>query len=286
MLAACLILFALTAVWGLTFPLVQAALQSASPLVFVTLRFALAAAIFPILVWPRVFRLRRDLVWKGLALGLFLFGGYAFQTIGLAHTTAARSGFLTGTLVPMTPLFAWLLFRARVGLRAWAAAILAFLGTAIMAQPQAGGLNLGDILTLFCAVSFALQVVLVGRWAVRGGEIQLTWLQILVVAFLGALLIPAETPHLEFSPTLLWALAVTALFATAFGLWAQLRYQPRISATAAAIIYAFEPVFAGVASWILLGIVPAGATLIGAAFIVAGMVLSSTSLSEAQAHVP
>ncbi|MBU0509232.1 EamA family transporter [bacterium] len=104
MTAAYLILFALTAVWGLTFPLVQAALASASPLVFVTLRFALAAGLFALLVWPRAFRLQRDFAWKGLVLGLFLCGGYAFQTIGLAHTTAARSGFLTGTLVPMTPL--------------------------------------------------------------------------------------------------------------------------------------------------------------------------------------
>ncbi|MBU0509231.1 DMT family transporter [bacterium] len=155
-----------------------------------------------------------------------------------------------------------------------------------MAQPQAGGLNLGDVLTLFCAASFAVQVVLVGRWAKRGSEIQLTWMQILVVAVLAALLIPVEQPRLMFTPTLAWALGVTALLATAFGLWAQLRYQPRISATAATIIYAFEPVFARIAAWIILGNVPTNVTLVGAAFIVAGMIFSSTIPSEAQAHVP
>lgn len=286
MIAAYLILFALTAVWGLTFPLVQNALRSASPLVFVSLRFVLAGLLFPLLVWPRAFRLRRDLVWKGIGLGVLLAGGYAFQTLGLAHTTAARSGFLTGTLVPMTPLFSWLLFRTRIGLRPWIAVGLAFLGTAIMSQPTAGGFNLGDVLTLLCAVSFALQVVLVGRWAVRGQESQLTWIQIAVTAVLAATVIPLETPRLVFSPMLIWALAITAIFATGLGLWAQLHYQPRISATAAAVIYAFEPVFAGIAAWLMLDHRPTTATLIGATFIFAGMLLSSTTPSEAQAHVP
>ncbi len=284
--AAYLSLFLLTAVWGLTFPLVQGALQSASPLVFVSLRFILAGLLFPVLVWPRAFKMRRDLVWKGIGLGALLAGGYAFQTLGLAHTTAARSGFLTGTLVPMTPLFSWLLFRTRIGAKPWIAVLLAFIGTAIMSQPTAGGLNTGDILTLVCAASFALQVVLVGRWAARGYEAQLTWIQILVTAALAGLAIPLETPHLAISSTLIWALLITAIFATALGLWAQLHYQPRISATAAAIIYAFEPVFAGIAAWLLAGNQPTTATLIGAAFIFTGMLLSSTTPSESQAHVP
>ncbi|MCX6601660.1 MAG: EamA family transporter, partial [bacterium] len=132
MLAAYLILLALCAVWGLTFPLVQSALSQASPLVFLSLRFALAALLFPLLVWPRAFRLTRELAWKGVWLGVFLWGGYGFQTFGLLHTTAARSGFLTGTLVPMVPLFAWLLFRVQVGVRSWIAVLLAFAGTFIM----------------------------------------------------------------------------------------------------------------------------------------------------------
>jgi drug/metabolite transporter (DMT)-like permease len=276
-IAAYLILFVLTAVWGLTFPLIQGALASASPLVFVALRFALASALFPLLVWPRAFRLNRSLVWKGLGLGVFLWGGYAFQTFGLAHTTAARSGFLTGTLVPMTALFSWLLFRERIHWPQWSAVLLALAGTAIMSRPDAGGLNLGDILTLFCAVSFALQVIFVSRWATRENEVQLVWVQIIVVAVLAAIAVPVESPRLHASPQLFSALAITAVLATALGLWGQMRFQPRISATAAAIIYAFEPVFAGLAARLILGTVLGPSTLIGAACIFVAMLLSSIS---------
>ncbi|RPH94266.1 DMT family transporter [candidate division KSB1 bacterium] len=286
MLAAYLALFALTVIWGITFPLVQGALSYASPLVFLALRFGLASLLFPLLVWPRAFHLSREVVWKGVWLGVLLWGGYGLQTFGLAHTTAARSGFLTGTLVPLTPLFAWILFRAHIGWRAILAVALAFVGTAIMSGPQEGGLNLGDILTLFCAVSYALQINFVNRWASRENEVQLTWIQIAVTSLLCLSTLPLEGPRLVFSPYLIWAVAITAVFATVFGIWGQLRFQPRISSTAAAIIYAFEPVFAGLAAWVILGSVPTAVTLIGAGFIFIGMLLSSTAPAEIKPHVP
>jgi drug/metabolite transporter (DMT)-like permease len=276
-LGAYLILLALCAVWGLTFPLVQSALTYASPLVFLALRFALASLFFPLLIWPRAFHLTRALAWKGVWLGVLLWGGYGFQTFGLMHTTAARSGFLTGTLVPMVPLLAWLLFRVRVRVRSWLAVLLAFAGTFIMAQPQAGGLNLGDVLTLLCAASFALQVVFVNRWSKPESELQLTWVQIVVTGLLSLITLPFEGPRLSFNPVLLWAIIITAIFATALGLWGQLHFQPRISPAAAAVIYATEPVFAGLAAWLMLGTVPASGTLWGAGLIVAGMLLTSAA---------
>jgi drug/metabolite transporter (DMT)-like permease len=286
MLAAYLILLSLTLVWGFTFPLVQEALRSASPMVFVAIRFALAAVLFPLLVWPRAFRLTRRLLFRGAVLGVFLGGGYALQTIGLSLTTAARSGFLTGTLVPLTPLFAWLLLRQHISRKQKIAVLLAFAGTAIMSQPTAGGFNLGDGLTLLCAVCFALQVVFVGYWSKRDNEVQLTWLQIVVTMILAGLAAPVTSPYLTITPLLIFALLVTALGATTFGIWAQMRYQPRISTTAAAIIYAMEPVFAGIAAWIILDTVPGPATLIGAAFIFSGMLLSAATPSETKPEIP
>jgi drug/metabolite transporter (DMT)-like permease len=283
---AYLVLFLLTAVWGLTFPLVQGALAYASPLVFLALRFAIAAAVFPLVVWPRAFRLNKRAVLEGGAIGLFLWGGYALQTFGLAHTTAARSGFLTGTLVPMTPLFSWLIFRHRIGPRAWIAVLLAFAGTAVMSQPTAGGFNLGDGLTLLCAVFFAFQIIFINRWARRDNEIQLTWTQILATGILCVIAMPVQPQHLQWSPYLIAALLITALFATTIGIWAQLRFQPRISATAAAIIYACEPIFAGLAAWLIQGNAPNFATLIGASLIFSGMILSAIGPTDLKPEIP
>ena len=92
-------------VWGFTFPLVQDVLKDVSPLAFMMLRFGFSAILFAIIVWPQAFRISREVLWKGLLLGVLLWTGYCFQTIGLNYTTAARSGFITGLLVPLTSLF-------------------------------------------------------------------------------------------------------------------------------------------------------------------------------------
>ena len=276
MAAAYAILLGITLIWGATFPLVQMALEDASPFAFVAVRFAIAAVVLGILFYSRLRRMSRSDLAYGLILGVLLWGGFTFQTMGLARTTAARSGFITGLLVPLTPVFAWLIFRERIGLRLWLAVLLAFVGLAIMSRPEAGGLNTGDLLTLCCAIVFALQVACVGRWANAGNVEPLTWLQMAATAVLAFVFLPFE-PHVHFTatPRLLGITAFNALFASALAIWAQVKYQPRISPAAAAVIYACEPLFAGLSAWILLHHVPPPATLYGAACIVAGMILSS-----------
>jgi drug/metabolite transporter (DMT)-like permease len=61
---------------------------------------------------------------------------------------------------------------------------------------------------------------------------------------------------------------------TVIAIWWQLRYQPLISSTSAAVIFATEPIFASLWSWLLQEQVPQTSTLFGAGFILAGMLLS------------
>lgn len=277
MTAAYLALIALTCIWGLTFPVVQDSLEFASPLVFVSLRFLIAAVVFPLLVWPRAHKLNRELVLKGLWLGVLLCGGYAFQTIGLEHTTSARSAFITGIFVPLTPLFAWMLFRTKISFRMWLAVLLAFAGITIMSQPDVGGIRLGDVFAFLCAICFALQVVFIGHWANRDNECQLTWLQLGITSVIAALLLPTESVNrLEWSGYLIFGLVFTAIFASALAIWGQLRFQPRISVTAAAVIFSLEPITAGLAAWLMQNHIPPLITLYGAGCIVAGMIVSAT----------
>ncbi len=282
MFAAYAILTLLSVIWGVTFPLVQGALAYTTPLTFLAARFGLATAVFVVLAWPRAHRFDGMTLWKGMGLGIFLWAGYALQTMGLAHTSAARSGFLTGLFVPLTPVFAWLLFRQKTAKRLWLAVGFAFAGVFLMSRPDSGGLNGGDILTIGCSVAFALQVVYVSRWVNRANEIPLTWLQFLVVLLISVSAMRFSPPHIEYSPFLIVALLVTALLGSVFGIWGQMRYQPRISPAAAAVIYACEPVFAGLSSWMLLGTVPPETTLWGAGFILAGMIVSATTLSRSR----
>lgn len=262
-------------IWGLTFPLVQIALADASPFAFLAARFAIAVLIFPALAWKRVFRLNGDLLQKGLGLGLLLFAGFAFQTFGLACTTADRAAFITGLFVPFTPLFAWLLFRERIGGRLWLAVALAFTGLLIMSWPESGGVvNFGDVLVFGCAVVFALQVVMVDRWVHHDNEDQLTWLGFAFTLAAALLFLPFVPLHFHVTASLIWILLYCAIPGLAFAIWMQLRYQPKISSTAAAVIYATEPIFAALAAWAIQDHIPQRRTLIGAVFIVSAMLLS------------
>lgn len=276
MAAAYGILLFITLIWGATFPLIQMALEDASPFAFVAIRFSIATLIFGALFFKRFLRLSRANLIQGVILGAFLCGGYVLQTMGLARTTAARSGFITGLLVPLTPVFAWLLFRTHVSLRLWLAVVLAFAGLGIMSQPEAGGFNFGDLLTLGGAILFALHVACISQWARPSNEMALTGLQLATTAVIAAMIVPFETgAHYDASIRLLAITLFAAAFASAFAIAMQVKYQPRISPAAAAVIYACEPIFAGISARVILHHTPPTATLFGAGFIVAGMILSS-----------
>ena len=102
-------LLAITAIWGLTFVLVQDAIARTPVLSFLAWRFLLAAALVTVLA-GRQLRALSLAGWRaGIAMGAFLTAGYVLQTYGLAHTTAAHSGFITGLFVVFTPLLAALM---------------------------------------------------------------------------------------------------------------------------------------------------------------------------------
>jgi drug/metabolite transporter (DMT)-like permease len=270
-----LILIAL--IWGSTFVVVKAALADASTLAFLAVRFSFASLLLFL-----VFRSRLAATvpsrtsWLGGAVcGAFLFVGYALQTAGLRYTTASNSAFLTGLYVVLVPLLASLHARKRVGWREWSACALAFAGTALMTGLGLGALNRGDLLTIGCAVAFSAHIVAVAHWS---GRINYEWLTVLQVAGVAALSIAAfwwaETPMIHWTPRLLAALLVTAALATALSFSLYTWAQRHTTATRAALLFALEPVFAGVVAWIFAGERWTALSLGGAGLILASIVLA------------
>ena len=96
-----LALVGVTFIWGSTFVLVKSALSEVSAILFLALRFTLAAVALTIIYRKGV---RRDGILPGLLAGGLLFIAYVFQTRGLELTTASKSAFLTGLSIPMVPL--------------------------------------------------------------------------------------------------------------------------------------------------------------------------------------
>jgi drug/metabolite transporter (DMT)-like permease len=264
--AAMLLLLATVAVWGSTFAVVKGALRDCSPLLFNLLRMILAFAALGLLHAKEWRRMSRGAVKAGAVAGLVLATGYELQTQGLATTTPARSAFLTGLVVVMVPMFSvWPRLRApgaaAPGWQHLLGAAGAFMGIVLLTTPAGTplreftrGIHMGDVLSLLCAVAFALHLISLSHLARQVPTAQLATLQIGFAAVAMSVATPLlERTRLHWTGSLVFALVVCALFATsaAFSIqsWAQLHVQ----ASQTAMIMALEPAFALLTSLLFFG---------------------------------
>jgi drug/metabolite transporter (DMT)-like permease len=262
-----------TFIWGSTFVIVKGALLDASPFPFLAIRFTLAG----LLMWLVMGRGRidRQALVPSLVLGILLFAGYAFQTWGLTSTTPSKSAFITGfsvILVPLISLFhGYRLHAANLG-----GAGLGLLGLYFLVLPSGlNAVNRGDLLTLFGAISFAVHIVLVGAYTRRFSVQHLAPGQILVVGIIATLAVPIGPAWVvHWTSRLVFALAVTAIFATGFAFGIQVWAQQYTPPAYTALIFALEPVFAALTSRLVTGEHLGGKVLFGSALILLGMVIS------------
>ena len=272
-------LLAVTIVWGTSFTVIKSALEDASTLVFLTLRFGIAAVLIGVLFLRPLVRIRRP-NWKGgAAAGLSLYFAYLLQTEGLRYTTASKSAFLTSLCVVMVPLLASIVYHNMPRRREMAGVGLALAGMTLLTgvggrEWVATGFNKGDLMTAGCAAVFAIHVVLVGHLAKESGFEFLAAIQIWTVALLGLMSFWwLETPVLRMSARLWGALGLTAVLCTALAYCVQSWAQRHTTPTRAAMIFAAEPVAAALTAWLVAGERLSGGPLAGAALILLGLVV-------------
>jgi drug/metabolite transporter (DMT)-like permease len=266
-------LVGVTAIWGSTFVVVKDAVEKMPVTDFLTWRFALAALAMLLLRPRSVQRLGPEGRRRGVLVGLALGVGYLLQTLGLQHTSAAVSGFITGMFVVLTPVTAAVLLRKRVGRYAWLAVVLATIGLGLLSL-RGFSIGAGELLTLGCALSFAFHIVGLGEWAGRYDAFGLAVVQLITTAVLcGVVAVPgglATPPDLS-----VWgALALTALAATALAFVVQTWAQAHLAPTRAAVIMTMEPVFSGLFAVAVAGEHLAARALVGAALVIAAMLLT------------
>src|SRR5690349_3959640 len=242
--APLLVLVAVTAVWGVTFVQVKDAVAIYPLFAFLALRFAIATLTLAAPALQRERSLGRAGLGGGLLAGALLGSGYALQTAGLERTSVSSTGFVTGLYVVLTPLLALALYRVRVGRAAWLGVALATAGLALLSGIHGGSLG-GDLLVLAGAAVYALQIVLMERYAPRYDALAFTLVE-MAAAFLGLLVVAVATGQLGVPRgwTVWGALLVTGVFASALAFLAQTWAQRRASATQTALAFSLEPVWA------------------------------------------
>lgn len=267
-----------TLVWGSTFVVVKDALRDVTPLLFLALRFSVATLALMALFrgcWSNP-RNRRAAIRGGLVCGIFLFAGYAFQTIGLQLTTAPKSAFITGLATVLVPLLAMLVYRSRPRAAELAGVMLAMAGLGLMTLegPSLLAIGRGDSLTAVCALAFAGHIVALGRYSPETSFELLSVTQVGTSAVLAlGLFWWAETPSISWRPAVWGAIVLTGLLATALAFTLQAWAQQYTTATRTALIFTLEPLFAWGTSWVLTGETLSGRGVAGAGLIVAGILL-------------
>jgi drug/metabolite transporter (DMT)-like permease len=269
---AVVVLFLVASAWGATFTLVKKVLTRIPPEPFIVLRFTTAGVVLLIIAIVSR-KLPRSALRPGLILGALVFSGYWLQTRGLMTISPSRSAFLTGLYVVIVPFCDRLLFARRIAARAWLGCVLAAAGTTLLIGGIDARAGFGDILTITCALAFALHMVLSAKYSTATPVLGLAAVQVIVVGIAAippSLFVPR--PHL--TPFVITVILFTAIVTTALAFVLLMWGQSRVTATEAAVILAFEPMAASITSILFEHERVTMGFIAGAVLILAAMVLS------------
>ncbi len=277
-LGADLLLLITTLFWGVTFVVVKQAVEQVGVFLFLAQRFGLAFLILLVICLIARRPFGKGCLARSAFLGILLFGAFAFQTMALVYTTASNTAFLTGLNVVLVPVMGALLFGHSVGGNLKLGVALATAGLFLLCTNGDWSFNRGDILGISCAVCVALHLVFTGRYARESDVYWLTTIQIGIVALLSSLVVWGTGGTVRaWHPEILQALVICVLFATIFAYLVQTSMQRFATPTHTALIFCMEPVFAALYAYWAIGERFGARGLIGAACILAGMIISEVS---------
>jgi drug/metabolite transporter (DMT)-like permease len=258
----------ITIIWGATFVIIKGALSEITPMLFIAVRFTLAAVLLFPFFFRSVLNSSKETIKDGLILGVIYFLGFATQTIGLQYTTATKSAFITGTFVLFTPIFQLIFEKKIPGKGNLIGILFVILGLIFLSSKGenaldvfseiGSGFNIGDFFTLICAVFFAMYLVYLDISSKKHDYKPLVFIQISLTGLLGiisALFVSAtglQTEKLIINSSLIFAIIYTSVFATIIASTIQTKFQKVVTPTKAGIILSFEPIFSAIFAFFIL----------------------------------
>lgn len=272
---------AMALIWGAMFVVAKAALDDVSTVLYLALRFSLAAIVLGL-----IFRRKLRFEWAGIGLGVVLMAGYILQTVGLQSISAAKNAFLTSGYIVGVPLLGWLVYRQQTRLSEVLGVLTAVAGMGLLSmRGESLIIERGDALTLGCAAVYAVHIVMLGHFAPRIPYETLSFLQVAAAAAFAWVALPfLETPAIRWRPAVILAIVAGGLLATALAFVVQTWAQQYTTPTRAALIFALEPVFAWLVAWWWNGEILTGRAAIGAALILGGVLLVELKPNRKTAH--
>lgn len=259
-----LYLLLVTAMWGMTFPLIHNAVAQVDPFLFVFIRFALGAALLLPLVWGALKGSHWRFICGSMVLGIINSGAYLAQTIGLQTIDASRAAFLTGLCVVLIPLLTPFFKLGRPNLLDFICSFICLAGLYILTGADLHAITRGDEWVLLAAILFAITISYLQYLSLKHKNHRaLAFFLILFTAPLPMFFFWHANFHALLLPSVLVGVLFCTICATSLALYLQTKYQKFTTAPKAAIIYSLEPVFASIFGFLLNGEVITWHTVVG-----------------------
>ncbi|WP_062353157.1 DMT family transporter [Bacillus kwashiorkori] len=267
-------------IWGSGFVASAISLDSYSPYQIMAGRFTIGAIVLSVIFAKKFQRLTKATIFKGMILGFILFIAFAFQTVGLQYTTPSKNAFLTAVNVVIVPFLGFCIYKKRVDLFETAGAVLAIIGVGLLSLQFSGVINIGDFLSLLCALGFAFHIVFTAKYVQKADPFLLTIIQMITAAFIGwvVLVFRGET-NMVIETKVLWPIVYLGIFSTSIAFLLQTVAQKYTSETKAAIILSTESFWGMTFSVLLLNELLTTRMIVGAALILIAVILSETKLN-------
>ncbi|MFK2823122.1 DMT family transporter [Arcobacter sp. YIC-80] len=266
-----LLLLTVAIVWGISFLMVQEAINTTPVYAFLFYRFALAAFLMFIIAYKFLKQTNMQTIIFGITLGIILFSAFATQTFGLIFTKTSIVAFITGLNVVCVPFLAYFIFKDHVRKNVFIASLIAVVGLYFLSMSGTLSLGNGEFLALICAVLFALHIIFTGKFSVKVNVFILVLVQFTTVAILSllfSLYLDDKTFDLPYDYNFFKAVIVTAVFATVYAFLIQTYMQQFTTATKTAVIFTMEPVSAAIYGYFVGGEILSQIQIFGAVLII------------------
>jgi len=274
------ILLLVTMSWGLSFPLIKLTLDIVSPVLFNFIRFSLTLFLFYIIFYKKIKNVKFVDLKYGFILGIFMIFGFVFQTLGLQYTTASKSAFITGTALIFIPFIQLIVLKTKPKYFILIGAFIVLIGLYILSEAFQFILNVGDALTILCALFFAIHIVLLDKYSNISNVNFLIFGQFIASTFFCMFFtllyehFILDEIRFSINPIVLLTLFVTVIFSTLLGIIFMTKFQRLTTPLRAGIIYNMESIFALIFAYFILKEFMNSNQISGAVIMIIGLLFS------------
>ena len=282
-------LFAAAFIWGSSFFIMKNVLDAIPVQYLLAIRFTMGALLLALVCWKRWKNVTKDYLWRGAIIGGCLYLAYSIQTYGLALTTPSKNAFLTAVYCVIVPFLYWLFVGVKPDRYNILAAALCVGGVGLVSLSGDLSVNLGDALTLLCAIFYAAHIVAVAKVSPRKDIYLLTVFQFAfaaLYAWIGGALTESFPTQALADPQVILPLCYLGVMATTVALLFQNVGQVNSDPASAAVILSLESVFGVLCSVVFADDTVSVRMAVGFVMIFVAVVCSETKFSFLRGKTP